>query len=67
MEERHFIGGLFHLYYPWIAGLDTNPPQTTSSFGANEPMTRESRVIPGAGSDHHRRGVRLANNRAAYS
>lgn len=55
--ERGFTGGLFHLCYPWIAGLDTNPPQTTSSFGANESMTRASRVIPGAGSDHRRRGV----------
>lgn len=47
----------FHLCYPWIAGLDTNPPQTTSSFGANEPMTHASRVILRAGSDHHRCGA----------
>lgn len=55
--EQGFAGGLFHLCYPWIAGLDTNPPQTTSSFGANESITCASRVIPGAGSDHRRHGT----------
>lgn len=56
---RGVAGGLFHLCCPRTAGLDADPPQTTSSFGAKGSVTRASGVVvPGAGSDHGRRGTR---------